>query len=115
MLTRLLIAATLALFFLPANVAQGEPPASPAKSSVAPEVCHEDESCFRWTTMGNGQRGVWVKARAIRVGKQHPDGKRRHRVVTVCQFARLQRDGLLDSRTERLPGDGSARRICQTD
>ena len=56
--------------------------------------CYEDEPCWSWPTMGNLQRGVFVKDRKRRV------------IVNACQYAVLVELSLIDrKRTVRLRGD----------
>lgn len=66
--------------------------------------CFEDQPCWTWSTMGNRKRGIVLA------------GSRRHKVVGVCAFKRLDRRGRIDwHRTDRIRGDMSARRHkCQT-
>lgn len=109
--TRFLIALALAalLLMVASTSMLGD---SLAAASVPPsgKNCNEDEPCFIWATMGNMERGVIVTDRAIRVGKPHPNGKRRHRIVNACEFAYLAHEGLLSARTPRLKGDRLAER-----
>lgn len=61
--------------------------------------CAEDEPCWRWPTMGNLQRGVYLYER------------KRVRIVDACDFAWFDFRARIDwSRTRHLPGDGFARR-----
>lgn len=58
-------------------------------------TCYEDEPCFRWSTMGNHQRG-WVAVK----------GDRHRHVVNTCQFAALNFNHMIDwKRTPHLHGD----------
>ncbi len=68
-----------------------------APSAHAAKFCAEDDPCWTWSTMGNLDRGVYVKGR-------------RFRVVTPCQFATLAELSLIDwKRTAHLRGDAYAR------
>lgn len=71
--------------------------ATEAGAATAP-ACQEDAPCWRWPTMGDHKRGVFI---AQRHGT-------RHAVVGPCRFARLAKSGRLDSTTPRLRGDGWA-------
>jgi hypothetical protein len=60
--------------------------------------CHEDSSCWTWSTMGNHKRGITLT-----------DGT--HVVVGPCAFRRSDARGVIDwERSPRLRGDGYARR-----
>lgn len=62
-------------------------------------ACEEDQTCWTWSTMGNLDRGVYVR------------GRRAIRVVDPCTFAYLDHRGRIDwKRTPRLRGDAFARR-----
>jgi hypothetical protein len=115
-----LIAAIVALSLPATSQAEGAIPPSPAKGSTvtmsldAPE-CYEDQPCWNWATMGNLQRGVYVrntaKARAVGVNPSKQRALRLWRVVTPCEFAYASHEGLLDTRkTKRLRGDLFAQR-----
>lgn len=82
-----------------------------------PADCYEDQPCFNWATMGNMQRGVTLNRRAIRlgvhrsVGRPHPSGVKRERVVNPCEFAFLHHSGFLNWKgTPRLTGDRLAQK-----
>lgn len=66
--------------------------------------CMEDQPCFTWSTMGNLDRGVYVRTE----GGQRV---RRRVVVDPCTFAWLSFNGRIDwRRTPHLRGDGFARK-----
>lgn len=66
---------------------------------AASRTCAEDAQCFSWSTMGNLERGVFVK------------GKRARVTVEPCEFAYLDFAARIDwKRTRHLRGDEFARR-----
>jgi hypothetical protein len=80
--------------------------ASLAHASARPPVrCMEDQPCWQWSTMGNLDRGVYVRT--------EDTGRPVRRIVVVdpCTFAWLSFHGRIDwRRTRHLRGDGFARR-----
>lgn len=77
--------------------------------SQATAAITEDSPAFEWSTMGNMERGVVVKRRAIHVGRQTMPNPL-HRVVNACEYAYLAHEGLLSRKTKHLRGDGIAMR-----
>ena len=75
---------------------------TPSTSTAAPQTCAEDQACWDWTQMGDGQRGVvTVEGTAM--------------VVGTCQFQKLWYDKRIrysgrGPRIARLKGDAWARR-----
>lgn len=70
-----------------------------ATVALASPGCSEDQPCWTWSTMGNLDRGVYVKHRSRRV------------VVEPCEFAYLDYKARIDwNRTPHLRGDEYARR-----
>src|SRR4051812_24495560 len=74
----------------------------PSTGAAADPACAEDEACWNWAKMGNGQRGVvTVKGKAM--------------VVGTCRFQKLWYAKRIryrgpGARIERLKGDAWARR-----
>lgn len=65
-------------------------------------VCHEDESCWNWRTMGNHQRGVTLKPEAVGGGV----AVAKHVVVGPRRFDRLVARKRIDWKiTPHLLGD----------
>ena len=65
--------------------------------------CFEDEPCWRWSTMGDLQRGV-----VLNTPKGEP---KRRAVLDPCEFGFYDHMGWIDwQRTPRLRGDAFARR-----
>lgn len=64
------------------------------------QPCHEDEPCWNWATMGNMDRGVFLRHGGDVV-----------RVVDPCRFAYLDHVGRINwELSPRLKGDRLARR-----
>jgi len=95
---RLAAIATLATLALPASAQARAVPITAASPSASP-VCHEDERCWNWATMGNRSRGI------VTTGG-------RRMVVTPPTFRRLALAGRIDwQRSPHLRGDATARRV----
>jgi hypothetical protein len=71
---------------------------------ASPTRCMEDDPCWSWSTMGNLDRGVYVRGETGKV-------VRRRVVVDPCTFAWLSFNGRIDwRRTPHLRGDQFARK-----
>jgi hypothetical protein len=58
MLIALLIVATVLAYGV-RTAPSAERPSAPTHSRAV-HMCQEDEACWNWTTMGDGQRGIYV-------------------------------------------------------
>jgi hypothetical protein len=71
----------------------------PARAAASVR-CLEDEPCYRWDTMGNHRRGVFVIGRRARI------------VVSTCGYARVH--ARIDwTRTTHVRGDYYALHACK--
>lgn len=75
---------------------------APSAHASASPVCMEDQPCYRWDTMGNRSRGIFVIGQRSRV------------IVSTCGYARLH--ARIDwQRTYHVRGDYVAlRRGCKS-
>ena len=71
--------------------------AAPATSgAIQSPVCHEDERCWNWATMGSRSRGIVTKNGTPLV-------------VSPCRFKHLMNSGMIDYRTsDVMRGDRTA-------
>lgn len=99
---RTAIILALGLTLLSGAVAVAKPPHHSGRtitSTNRPDGrCHEDMRCWRWSTMGGLERGVYLAHHRARV------------VVEPCGFAFADYSGAIDwTRTKPLRGDAYAR------
>ena len=77
-----------------ATLGIASPARADARSAPARPVCMEDRPCFRWDTMGDRNRGIYVYGRTARV------------IVGPCEYVALH-SRINWSRTPRVRGDYS--------